>query len=219
MKFIYKLTIICLMMQFNLNTELKCQVNKFYSHDVLRNTLDLNGTNERLIDNALRIFGLNSLGGLYDSLYRIWYLLPIESKDGKDILNLKLMEIGKKDGKENCSIYSLSWTTIDSGLIVLEKKIITCNPKSGWFSLDSLFKVYKISHIINFDCYYPKNPSMSNYGLQILQFINYNNVKTFDFSFDSGPPNEYPKKYHLLFKGLIYAEFPGLFLKMLDQMD
>lgn len=177
--------------------------------------LRLDGTNERLIDNAIKCFDLNSIGSYGDSSYRLWHLTrPYENKN---IVRLRMFELGVKNGKRIAAVYTLEWRPVGSTLKVAsnyKKKLI---PKNGWQSVDTFFKEYRLEHLRNLEYGYPLNSSGVTFGLQMIQFVSWSSVRTYDFTMDAGPPAVAPKSYLYAFYLLILKNFPGSFFPDLGE--
>jgi hypothetical protein len=143
--------------------------------------LELNGNNNRLIDNALRLFDLTSIGTFGDSLLRIW-ILEDDYPDTPTTNAVKMFEIGKKMGVPFAKLYSMSWRCINDSTFPV--KCVTVSkyyPDAGWNFVNERLQQIKIPLL--FDAENNKVPrTMRDWGMVTLQFLYGQTTKTIDFT-------------------------------------
>lgn len=143
--------------------------------------LELNGSNNRLIDNALRLFDLTSIGNFGDSLLRVW-VLEDNYPDTPTTWTVKMFEIGHRMELPVAKLYTMRWTYInDSTLPVKCLTVSKCYPDAGWGVVNEKLKRIRLPQLFKSDNNkVPK--AMRDWGMVTLQFVYGQTTKTFDFT-------------------------------------
>ena len=150
--------------------------------DSSQKKLYLNGSNFRLIDNALRCFKLNSIADDNDSLIRVW-ILEDDFPNKPTTWKVKMVEFGKNRDIPVANRYLLEWNfdKSDSSLpvkCIRKEKLI---PNKGWLRFEkdirrlNLLELYKKPY---------KNTGQVtvDYGMLIIQFLFEQTTYTVDFT-------------------------------------
>lgn len=144
--------------------------------------LELDGSNSKLIDNAMRLFTKSSIGNIGDSLLRIW-ILEDSYPDTPVSWTIKMFEIGHRLAGPTAEFHTMRWECINDSTFPVRCVTSTkLYPNSNWTIVDG--KIRRNSKIL--ETYRIENNvvplSGRDYGLIMLQFIFGQTTKTFDFS-------------------------------------
>lgn len=172
--------------------------------------LTLDGSNETLIDNALRCFKLTSTGSYKDSLYRLWTLRIEEEPNSKTdyLYTVKLLELGYSSNGRISNLYSLSWRYKNDSFLVEKITKIYISPKGGWDNFDKNIIKKNINNIQNLPLEFRDMENMGSDKMTILQFISSEKVITFDFSL---------RQKDLAHIDEVFADFSNLIIREFGQ--